>query len=269
MKYEVFGHEIKHASWTGIKEFKRSPKHFLEYLEVKRRRKLGLEKPTDAMLLGSVFHCLSLEHRLPEGEKFNDKYVVAPSFNKRTNAGKEDFAKFEQDNKGKEVITGAMFQAATNMSEAVRFSAKKYIEGLEAAEFKLEWEHESGIEILSFLDGVGGDYFLELKSCQNASPVVFQRQAWWDGYVHQVALYGEGMNRIKIVLPAVIVACESSPPYGVSINRISEEQIEEVYREVNFYINEFAEWLQDPTKADYQHWVPLLGYHEWNYLPKR
>ncbi len=69
-------------SFSSIKQFIRSPQHYIQYLTQER-------KQTDAMLLGSVVHNLILQP-----EKFNDNFAVEPEFNKRTNQGKEDYQKF-------------------------------------------------------------------------------------------------------------------------------------------------------------------------------
>ena len=155
------------------------------------------------------------------------------------------------------------------MSESVRFSAKKQIDGLQTTEQELLWTHESGINVLSYLDGVGGDYFIELKSCRDAYPPAFQRQAFYDGYLHQVATYYMGLLKLNIDIPCFIIACEKTPPYSVSINKVGTGILEELSHEGHYFISEFAEWLQEPTRGDYQHWVPYLGYYDWSYLPKR
>ena len=256
--------EIKHISWTALKHFKRSPKHYLEYLAQKQRIKQGLEKPTEAMILGSAFHCLVLEP-----EKFNEKFIVSPSFDRRTKDGKEAFATFEKESEGKEILMQPAFENAKNMAEATRFSAKKYIDGLQAVEQELRWQHESGISVLSYVDGIGGDYYVELKSCQDASPVNFQRKAFYDGYIHQVSLYGEGIRRMTAPIPGFVIACESSRPYGVSINKVSEAMQEKYYREVHHFINEFAEWAEEQPAGDYQYWEQFNGYYNWSYDPKK
>ena len=56
--------KIEHASWSGLKNFAKSPKHYLNYLEEKTEGK------TDAMIRGILTHCLVLEPKELE-KKFN------------------------------------------------------------------------------------------------------------------------------------------------------------------------------------------------------
>jgi hypothetical protein len=252
--------EIKHVSYTGLRRFKKSPKHYLHYLDSKK------DPPTDAMLLGSAFHALvPNEKLLPKKERFDNKFVVSPSFDKRTKDGKTAFAEFESKIKDKSILSESAKQSAFAMAESVRFSAKQWIDGLQTAEQELRWVHESGIEVLSYLDGVGADYFTEHKSCQDAEPKLIQRKAWFDGWVHQTALYHEGLKRkLGVELPCFLIAVESSKPYACSVHKIPVEVLAKAYLEVNTWIYNFVDWAQTQENVGYE-WNSWKGYYDYEY----
>lgn len=252
--------EIDHASNTGLKYFKRSPKHYLHYLESKK------DPPSDFMLLGSAFHSLvPNEDILPEGERFANKFIVSPSFDKRTKEGKAAFVEFESKIEGKSILSESARQAAFAMAESVRFSAKQWIDGLQTAEQELRWKHESGIDVLSYIDGVGSDYFTEYKSCQDAEPKSLQRKAFWDGWIHQMALYHEGLRqKLGVELPCFLIAVESSKPYACSVHKVPVEVLKKAYTEVHFWITEFAEWVAEQKNSGYEYWT-WKGYYDYEY----
>ena len=64
-------------------------KHYLE----------SEHKETESLLVGSAFHCMLLEP-----DEFDKRYVYEPKFDKRTKAGKEAYAEFEQTLNGRKPI---------------------------------------------------------------------------------------------------------------------------------------------------------------------
>ena len=245
--------QIDHISWSGLRAFKKSPAHYLHYLESKK------EAPTDAMKRGSAVHCFVLRPN-----DFEKEYCVSPDFDLRKKDDKEKFKLFEEENKGKIVLKPGERSLIYNMGASILHEARTQLEGLQTTEQELRWKHSSGIEVLSYLDGVGGDFFVELKTVQDADPKVVKRNAWFDGHIHQMSLYHEGIyQKIGVRLPGFLISCEASKPYGVSIFRVSPEILEKVYREVHGWICEFAEWADTQEVESYQHWVTYKGYYEY------
>lgn len=244
---------IDHISWSGLRAFKKSPAHYLHYLESKK------EPPTDAMKRGSAVHCYVLR-----SNDFPKEYCVAPEFDLRKKEDKEKFKAFEAEHKGLIILKPGEHALVQGMGESTKHYAKHLLDQLQTTEQELRWEHSSGIEVLSYLDGVGGDFFLEYKTVQDADPKTVKRNAWFDGYIHQMSLYYEGIyQKIGVRLPGFLVSCEASKPYGVSIFRVSPELLEKVYREVHGWICEFAEWADTQEIESYQRWVPFKGYYDY------
>ena len=80
-------------SYSSIKQFAKSPNHFLQYINRE-------QETTPAMIKGSAFHVLTLEP-----DKFLDQYAIAPKVDRRTKAGKETWANFSSENEGKQILT--------------------------------------------------------------------------------------------------------------------------------------------------------------------
>jgi len=62
--------------------------------------------------VGSALHKIVLEP-----DEFDDEFAVAPQVNKRTKAGKEEFAKFTLENEGKIILTAEDFELVESMKE--------------------------------------------------------------------------------------------------------------------------------------------------------
>lgn len=250
--------KIEHASWSGLKHFAKSPKHYLNYLEEKGRDK------TEPMLRGLLTHCLILEPK-----ELNKKFLIVDKFDRRSKDAKQKWADLQEEAKetGRDLVFTDLVNMATALKNAVVDSpAKGWIQKLDATEVKTKWLHHSGINVLSYIDGVGPNFFLELKTCQDADPRTFPRKAFWDGYIHQVALYHQGLiEKFSTPLPCILVAVEAGKPYGVSVHKVSTAALGREYPYVNGLISEFADWAIEQENAGYEY-KSYKGYFEYEYL---
>ena len=55
-----------------------------------------------------------------EPDRFNTEFVCSPKLDKRTKAGKEEYAQFEAENSGKVVVDKSSFDKAVSMRDSVR-----------------------------------------------------------------------------------------------------------------------------------------------------
>jgi exodeoxyribonuclease VIII len=69
-------------SYSSLKAFSISPKHFINYRNKPK-------ETTPALTYGQALHCMLLEP-----QEFNDTFTIMPSVDKRTKEGKEIFAAF-------------------------------------------------------------------------------------------------------------------------------------------------------------------------------
>jgi exodeoxyribonuclease VIII len=95
------------------------------------------ESDSPALLLGSAVHAMVLEPDL-----FNEMWVVAPKFDKRTKAGKQAFEEWKIENGGKTAIDEKVYLQAQDMAKALQrdTEAQKWLYLLEGvAEQTTAW----------------------------------------------------------------------------------------------------------------------------------
>jgi hypothetical protein len=114
---------------------------------------------TSALTFGSLLHTMVLEPHDVE-----NRYVVMPEFDLRTNVGKANKSQFIEDNKGKTIIEKESFETAKRMSRNVRVICGDIIEkGIKERSLFVKID---GLILKSRLDidleDVGDDY--DLKS---------------------------------------------------------------------------------------------------------
>jgi hypothetical protein len=74
----------------------------------------------------------------------------------------------------------------------------------------------------------GGEWLTELKSCVSSNPDRFQKQMLWLRYHGQLAWYRRAMLQLKLKpLAAYVVAVESSPPYPVTVMRLTDRALDQ------------------------------------------
>ena len=200
-------HQHPAISKSDLDLIQRSPAYY-------RYCKAHEKTQTPAMLLGSVVHKLILE-----SADFDTEFVVAPSCDKRTKAGKEMWAEFEMKAQGLTVITQDMSEQAKVMADAVKQHpiAGKLLQNGQA-EQSFFWD-EQEISCKCRPDYLRHDgIVLDLKTTLNASPEFFTKhsydfryhvQAWW--YLH--GLQQNGIDAQDFVF----IAVEKEPPYSVCV----------------------------------------------------
>lgn len=73
----------------------------------------GFKEQTDAMIMGSLVHCLVLQPEL-----FDSEYIISPNFDLRTKSGKEDSQLFEFSAIGKTIINSDDYKKALKMRDS-------------------------------------------------------------------------------------------------------------------------------------------------------
>lgn len=186
-------------SFSSIKEFAKSPRHYLDYIN---RHKTS---PTDAMKLGSLVHCLMLRPEL-----FNEQFSVSPDINKRTNAGKEEWAEFCRLNEGKTVVEDSDYEHARRLVDTAMTNDNIYNAVKSCYDFEREWQMEiDGLPYRGFYDGISTDYILEVKTINDASPKNVVSDFYKRKYHLQASLY----SLSQFGFPILYVIIETSQPY--------------------------------------------------------
>lgn len=176
------------------------------------------EPSTPALIFGQLFHAMILQP-----ETVDEQFAVAPNVDRRTKAGKEAFAEFEQASQSKTVVTADMFNQASEMCEALK--QNEFVEKLLNGEKEIPffWTDDLTAEPckcrVDCLTELGDSLVIvDLKTTENAETEAFMRSAVKYGYDFQAAMYGKGVEVNTGKKPIfVFIAIEKKPPYAVNI----------------------------------------------------
>lgn len=255
-------HAVRAVSNTGISKLLTSPAHFQYWLE-------NPDEQTEAMIIGSVFHCLALE-----GQEFDQRYHVMQN-SRATNAGKQEEA--EALLAGQTVITKSVYQIANDLATAALSDA--YISRLLRSptaqrESSIFWTEEvGGVSIpckarLDFMDNIEkfGLLVMDLKSSKTAHPdrlprVItergYHRQAWW----YMRALSALGLTPRKFLLGVV----EKTPPHIVTPATVQPEAVEQGGSECQRALAVYAECQSKNYWPGYADQIIEVGLMPWAY----
>ena len=218
-------HRHAAVSASHLKEIERSPQHYYARFVDPNRIE---PTPTPAMQLGTAVHAQILELN-----RFDEIVAVAPDgIDRRTKAGKESWAAFESEAKGKVVINRDDAAIVSAMGRAV-FShpaAAMLLAFKGKAETSWFWTDEkTGLECKCRPDWLldDGSVIVDLKTTEDASPRGFQRSVAQYAYHQQAAWYLHGLEQASGICPAqfVFVAVEKKPPYAVGVYAADAEMI--------------------------------------------
>jgi len=230
---------------SRLTAFKRSPLHLIHYLTKPK-------ESTPAMTFGSAFHAYLLEP-----DKFNSLYAVAPDVDRRTKEGKLEFDKFVYESDGKTVLSNSDKSKIVNMTEAVYANpiAAELMSQLTATEVNREWISDGlKMPMRGIIDGIAPDFMLDIKTCMDANPYKFQRDAWNMNYHRQAAIY---LDSDHSILDFYFIAIEKDAPYGVSVHKVTNSMLDKG-REI--YLDQLIEY-----KAWADAGCPAAGYEYWHY----
>ena len=234
-------------SRSELFKIRESPEKFKYYQE-------NPEKPTPSLVFGQLFHAMALQP-----ENVADLFAIAPNVDRRTKAGKEDFAKFEAEANGKTVVTADMYQQATEMCEALNKNefVKKLLKGEKEKTFF--WNDDLTGEPCKCrtdcLTEVGDNLIVvDLKSTENAETEAFMKSAIKYGYDFQSAMYNKGVEVNTGKKPLfVFIAIEKTAPYAINILQADELFIRRGYDLFREYIGVYHDCKQT------NNWYGYLG----------
>ena len=202
----------------------RSPLHYWSrYLDPNR----VVPEPTPAMRLGTAVHTLTLE-----ADTFEDRYITAPTVDRRTKAGKEAWAEFESEAGGRELISVEDRVTVSRMAEAVwKHPAAAMLLNLPGqAETTHMWiDAKTGIECKCRPDWLTNDgrFVIDLKTTEDASPRGFQRSVASYRYHCQASWYMDGLQAASGTRPEqfMFICVEKRSPYAVAVYAADAEMI--------------------------------------------
>lgn len=204
MKYD----EIPAVRRSDLWELRKSPAHYLYAVTHER-------ETTAALAFGTAAHKYILEP-----DDFWNCYAIAPKVDRRTKAGKEEYAAFLEQSAGKTVITQEDLETIKQMDEAI-MQNESAIRLLKTGqhEVPIEWtDPDTGEECKCRPDCITGDYIVDYKTTMSCEGNVFEYSCKKYGYKLQAAMYTEGVfNATLESKKFAFVAQEKNPPYAVRV----------------------------------------------------
>jgi len=171
-----------------------------------------------ALLEGRVQHTVFLEHH-----NFNNEFIIEPRIDKRTKAGKEEYAIFLEEVEGRTPITQDLYDTCMERREVVKDFIPK-------PEHKVELTvcyYFHGYEFQSRFDWYDGEYVWDLKTCRDASPRGFKSAINVFNYHMQAALYTHAAMSLGLSCKGFkFLAQEKQHPYPYAVYEMSPEALE-------------------------------------------
>lgn len=249
-------------SKSGLDDIERSPAIFYA-LHLDPARPAPRERA--GQLEGQLAHCAVLEP-----DEFGKRYRVLPVMHRGTKAWKDLAGAAEAD--GLAPIQQDQYDTAMRQAESVR-RLPEVREALERghAEVSAYWiDPEMGVLCRCRPDwvhpaGESGAIICDLKTCGDASPAEFARQAARKRYAVQDALYSDGYAAAsgRETLAFIFVAVESEWPYAASAVMLDDESREVGRRAARRNLNTYARCLAANEWPGYSDRIEIVNLPAW------
>lgn len=207
----------EYVSSTALKSLiYKSPAHYIY------NKESGESFVSPSMRLGSAAHCKFLEPHM-----FNEEFRVAPKYDGRTKEGKQ--IKAELDMETRTLLTEEQMEDVEGMVRSVKSNSRAMSLVRDAIyELAFFWECPfSGLMMRAKLDGLMDDDFLEFKTCRDASPSGFSRDAYNMNYDLSLVHYRMAVEQLcEKRVGAYVFAVENTAPYVFQRYRVSDEVYE-------------------------------------------
>lgn len=219
------------------------------------------EPPTPAMLLGSAYHKFQTEP-----DDFFNEFIIAPQINRRTKAGKEEYAKFENAAKGKTLVDDKDFTRIQAMCESVRNhpAASKLLALKGKPEVSITWkDYETGLDCKCRPDWYcpKDGILVDFKTTEDASERGFQRSVEKFRYHVQAAWYLRGVENCQSF---IFIAVEKKAPYAVACYNASAEMLAAGGRAAERNLQQWARCLESKRWPSYADNIVNLDPPKWN-----
>jgi len=250
-------HEQEALNKSGLVQLAKSPAHFYEWYHA------ADEEPTRAMVLGTAIHLAILEP-----DKYDQSIIIAPQVDKRTKAGKEEWASFEKKAKGKIIINQDEAFAIVGMKESVYNNRTAY-------DLLLEGVSEQSIffkdPVHDFLCKVRPDWYsnerevVDLKTCLDAGYDGFSRAIANFKYHWQALFYLDGMTEVtgKQHNKFIFIAIEKEPPYAVAVYEATKDMLHTAQKQTAPLFDVYAQCLKTDVWPGYKDEIQQIQLPRW------
>lgn len=208
---KMYHEDTSRISKSGLDLIAKCPAYYYEkYLSPTRQP----EKQTDALIVGSAFHIITLEPDL-----FPHHFVIEPKFTGTGSVAKRDA--FKEEHKGKDLIDMETYNIVRRMRDAViahPIANELLKSGI--AEQRIDWtDPMTGAPCKAKPDWLNHmRLIVDLKSTEDASDDGFGKSAFKYRYHVQAPFYVDGARENNIAVDGfVFIAVEKKPPHLVNV----------------------------------------------------
>ncbi|MBT4050078.1 MAG: hypothetical protein HOE64_17155 [Nitrospina sp.] len=239
-------HARPEISKSGLDSINKSIAHF----------ETPWRKPTAKMEFGTAFHTLILEP-----EKFDDQYLKGSNKDGRTSEGKKEKKELEEKakEKGQKVLRYDEYEDLMRMKESTenhpRFSSY-FSEG--EPEVSIFWEMQ-GVGCKCRPDWMinGGEYIIDLKTSNDASPESFAKSVANFRYHVQDAWYSKGVQIVTRKSPTfVFIVVENVRPFSVAIYVLNGASKDEGWMTADADFRKYVDYTNTPESERYSGYSP-------------
>ena len=245
---------------------KQSAAHFLHNLNA------PMSDPTPQMFLGTLVHALVLEP-----DTFESRYFVGhpPDVNRRTDAGKTEYAAWLQSHLGRQWVLPEVFASATQMAHNVLahpMLREIFNTRIGWPECSIFWQDlQTEIECKARVDlwTPALQFAIDLKIAADASPSGFSRACAKFGYYLQDAHYMEGLRNVmslETVNPMLFVVVENKPPYAVGLYTLDDDSRDFAERERQRLMQHVEECSRNGEWPGYSTQIDTLSLPRWTLM---
>jgi hypothetical protein len=219
-------------SHSLLKEFGKSPAHF----------RFAVDNPvaeTEAMLRGTLIHCMALEP-----QELHARFVRATDCDRRTKAGKEQWAKLQEESVGKRLIPAGMWDLAERCVSSLERDIETAMWLDEARSGQIEkplfWQRQS-VDCKGRPDSVLDDgTVIDIKTTQNCYPAFFSAELFRRSYHTQGAFYRSGLLAAGGKWRSHVLVCvETEAPYAVAVFRLNIDVIGDADGKIAEWIDQY------------------------------
>lgn len=235
-------------SYSSLKQFAKSPNHFLQYLN----REV---EETPAMIFGSAVHCAILEP-----ERWDERYFVlneddiiaelseqykSPRSSKAYKEWKANEIASAGDRTILDLDTMDKIRACTN-SFADNPQASHLLQKCIRTESKITFEHK-GHNIRGYIDGEGMDFMFDIKVISDANPEWMARNVIKNLWHMQGAIYTFSQHRKQYLeKDYYMIIVESVAPFNTQVYKLDSDFLLKGFNKFEETIDALNEWDGNP-----------------------
>lgn len=250
---------LEAVSASLLHQFRRSPLHARHYLTQPR-------EDTASLIVGEAVH-----YAILEPAKFYERYALPPKVDKRTTAGKAEWAAWLADNPNVVPLTHDEYKTAEGISGAALSDpgVADLFGGKGMSEVTILWE-DDGIACKARPDRIAtmGDetIILDIKTCRDASERGFARAVGEYGYHNKAAWYLDAANRIsERERRFVFLAVENSEPYASALYELTDEAVGQGREQNRIALAQYRDCVSTGRWPGYPRGINYIDIPKWAY----